>query len=81
MRQFPYTPLGASAQDFTIMSTSMTLTPALRRQCVNISITSDHICETYETFTVELSRISLPSYVVLSPDIARVTIYDVVMCL
>lgn len=69
--------LVASARDFTIVSTFVTLTSAFRRRCVNnISITSDQVLESYETFTVELSRISLPSYVVLSPDIARVVIYD-----
>lgn len=58
------------------MSTVVTLTPSSRRQCVNVTIIPDSIFEGYESFFMELSRSLLPSYVVLSPDVARVTIYD-----
>lgn len=68
--------LGAGLEDFIAVSTNATLTPSLRRQCVSISVIPDNIFEPHETFTVVLSRNVLPSYVVLSPDVARVTIFD-----
>jgi hypothetical protein len=71
--------LGANTRDVvvTALSTTVTLTPASRRQCVNISAVDDHIPEFHESFTVHLDGSSLPPYVLLSPDVARVTIFNV----
>jgi hypothetical protein len=73
-RFFLYT--GAGLDDFDAVSMNVTLTPVMRRQCVDITIVPDLDFEPHETFQVVISRNSLPPYVVLSPNAARITIYD-----
>ncbi len=68
--------LEAGLGDFISKTTAVNLSRSRQRKCMRISIRPDIENEEYESFTVELSRISLPSDVVLSPNIATVTIYD-----
>ena len=67
-----------AASDYTLLDTSVTLSRYSRRQCVRIRINHDYIYESTERFTINLSPTSagLPSYVTLSPNSARVYIYN-----
>lgn len=54
----------------------MTLTSTNQRQCINITVVDDFICEADETIPVLLTSNEDPSEVMLNPSSAMVTIID-----
>ena len=49
---------------------------SVRRQCFNVNITDDAVCEDAETFTVTLEKAFNGSQVEIQPGIVTVTIID-----
>ena len=54
----------------------MTLTSTNQRQCINITVVDDSICEADEIIPVLLTTNEDPSEVMLNPSFAMVTIID-----
>ena len=49
---------------------------SMRRQCLNVTITDDAVCEDAETFTVTLEKAFNGSQVKIQPGIVTVIIID-----
>lgn len=64
------------AIDYIGMNSSVTLTSTNQRQCINITVVDDSICEADEIIPVLLTTNEDPSEVMLNPSFAMVTIID-----
>ena len=64
------------AVDYVGINSSVILTPTNQRQCINITVVDDSICEADETIPVLLTSSEDPSEVILDPSSAVVTIID-----
>lgn len=71
-----YLPASIAPGDYTSLPlvTVFILSVATRRVCRNISITNDNVIENTESFNATISATS--NIAVLSPDVARITIFD-----